>query len=519
MATAADLRATYGVSLAFVPNRQEFPVLLNERSLFGCGVEIGVQQGFFSEHLLRHWKGLHLISIDPWMTEETESYVDIANVDQGEHENRYQSTLRRLAPFGRRSSTWRMTSLDAAERIPGHCLDFAYIDARHDYDSVLEDLEAWFDKVRPGGILAGHDYVDGKGECGVFGVKSAVDTFFAARGLSVQATLDDAPWPTWMVEIPRPDERIAAPALEGLEARSATPTPVLQSAPTPLPSTAMAPSPAAAAGAKRDVSLTLNLAAGPRKMNLRLDESLMSQRMMLECFDQNMLYEEETSQFMVTVLRPGDSFVDIGTHVGYFSMLAATLVGPEGTVISFEPELRNFRQLIDHIDLNGFENVAPINAAVGAQTGKVDFHINTDNDGGHALWEVGLHPFNEKSRSEPLTRTVDVVSLDSFLRDLGVFPRVVKIDVEGAEHSVLLGARETLSQRPIPFIVAEINRFGLEKMGTTEQAVRRYMTDLGYETYAFDPEGGRIVRLGDGDSVESDYVFNLVFRHPVAAAA
>ena len=95
----------------------------------------------------------------------------------------------------------------------------------------------------------------------------------------------------------------------------------------------------------------------------------------------------------------------------------------------------------------------------------------------------------------------------------------MKIDVEGAEHSVLKGARETLRLRPIPFIVAEINRFGLEKMGTSEQAIRRFMTELGYETYAFDPDGGRILRLGDTDFVESDFVFNLVFRHPVASAA
>src|SRR5690606_38062319 len=169
----------------------------------------------------------------------------------------------------------------------------------------------------------------------------------------------------------------------------------------------------------------------------------------------------------------------------------------EGTVISFEPELRNFNQLIEHIDLNSFGNVAPINAAVGETTGRAEFHINEDNDGGHALWEVGLHPFNQKSRTAPVTRTVDLVSLDSFLRDLDVSPRVVKIDVEGAEYSVLMGARETLALRPIPFIVAEINRFGLQKMGTSEQVVRRFMTELGYETYAFDPEGGRIVRLGD----------------------
>ncbi len=516
MATAADLRATYAATLAFVPNREELPLILNERSLLGCGVEVGVQQGIFSEHLLRHWKGLHLISVDPWMADDADGYVDIANVPQAEQESRFQTTCQRLAPFGRRSTIWRMTSLEAAARIPAHCLDFAYIDARHDYDSVMEDLEAWFDRVRPGGILAGHDYVDGESECGIFGVKSAVDHFFASRGIPVRATMSDSPWLTWMVEIPGPD---ALMNLRPYEQKAET-SQVDDERPVPAPPAASElPVAQNAAQAKRDVTLTLNLASGSRKLNLRLDESLMSQRMMLECFDQNLLYEEETSHFFATVLRPGDSFIDIGTHVGYFSMLAASLIGPEGTVISFEPEPRNFQQLLDHIELNGFGNVAPINAAVGAKTGRAEFHINGDNDGGHALWEVGLHPFNQQSRSAPQTRTVDIVALDSFLLDLGISPRVVKIDVEGAEHSVLLGAHETLTKRPIPFIVAEINRFGLQKMGTSEQAIRRYMTGLGYETYAFDPDGGRIVRLGDEEYVESDFVFNLVFRHPVADAA
>ena len=94
----------------------------------------------------------------------------------------------------------------------------ADIDARHDYDSVKEDLEAWFDKLRPGGIFAGHDYVDGTFSLGVFGVKAAVDEFFGARGLMVKQTyLEGARpsvqtfverarggrLPSWLVELPR----------------------------------------------------------------------------------------------------------------------------------------------------------------------------------------------------------------------------------------------------------------------------------------------------------------------------
>jgi FkbM family methyltransferase len=253
-------------------------------------------------------------------------------------------------------------------------------------------------------------------------------------------------------------------------------------------------------------------------VTLHLDPKQMSQSIMLDCFDNNQLYEGETSQLLATVLRPGDTFLDVGAHVGYFSMLAGALVGPGGKVVSFEPEERNYRQLLDHVEINDLRHVTPVNAAVAHEDGVADFHVNSDNDGGHALWNVGEHQFNQQSRETPLTRQIDVVSVDRFLRENGISaPRVIKIDAEGSEHAVLLGARETLRSSPAAFVIAEINHFGLERMGTSERAIRDTMTELGYETYAFDPNGQRIVRLGDEDYIQSEYVFNLVFRHPAAA--
>lgn len=204
MPTILDVRDSYRSTIAFLPTRTELPVLLNERNLFGCGVEIGVKEGEFSETLLKYWRGRHLISVDPWMQDAADAYVDIANVRQPQHERFHDAACKRLAPFGGRSSVWRMTSLEAAARIPRHSLDFVYIDARHDFESVLEDLDAWYDLVRPGGIVAGHDYLDGSLPAGEFGVKSAVDAFFMARSLPVYCTLLDNPWLSWLVEVPAP---------------------------------------------------------------------------------------------------------------------------------------------------------------------------------------------------------------------------------------------------------------------------------------------------------------------------
>jgi hypothetical protein len=204
MPSIQDFRETYATSVSWLPTRAEFPVLLNSRRLFGCGVEIGVKQGEFSEQILRTWRGRLLLSVDPWLEDSAEAYVDIANVPQPQQEAYYQETVARLAPFGGRSSVCRMTSVDAASKVIESTMDFVYIDARHDYASVIEDVSAWFPKVRPGGILAGHDYLDGVFSAGVFEVKRAVDEFFGARGIAVRQTLADGPCFSWMAEIPSP---------------------------------------------------------------------------------------------------------------------------------------------------------------------------------------------------------------------------------------------------------------------------------------------------------------------------
>ena len=199
----ALFRPTYRSKRAVLPLRSEIPFLLNRRGLLGCGAEIGVQRGEFSEILLEHWRGAHLISVDPWQAAPPDEYDDISNVSQDEHDAYHAETVERLARFGSRSTIWRQTGEEAAERIPHHSLDFVYLDARHDYDSVLSDLTDWYDKVRPGGIFAGHDYLDGHLASGEYGVRSAVDEFCRAKGLDVSATLADRPWRSWWLTVPR----------------------------------------------------------------------------------------------------------------------------------------------------------------------------------------------------------------------------------------------------------------------------------------------------------------------------
>src|SRR5574338_1047486 len=240
--------------------------------------------------------------------------------------------------------------------------------------------------------------------------------------------------------------------------------------------------------ARHDISLTLTRDHGPTQITLSLDPEQMSQRFMLNDLTAGRLYESETSQFLGAVLQPGDTFIDVGAHVGYFSMLAAALVGPTGRVFSFEPDTSNYAHLLEHVERNAAGHVLPVPLAVGAEPRVADFFINDDNDGGHGLWEVGSHPFNARTREARRTRKVFLTTLDDFVGASNARPvKAIKIDAEGSEVAVLAGARRMLEQQAVPFVVAEINRFALTAMGTSETALRAMMTALGYETYLFQP--------------------------------
>jgi hypothetical protein len=185
-----------------IVHRRELGLLLNAQHLTGEGAEIGVKEGKFSERILHYWRGRLLYSIDPWR-EFGDNYRDVANVTQARQDEYYLETQSRLARFGGRSRILRMTSLEAAAVIADGSLDFAFIDAQHHYEAVREDIALWWPKIRPGGLLCGHDYgnideTDAAGVVTVFGVKKAVDEFVQANGLKVFTTAKDKR-PSWFV--------------------------------------------------------------------------------------------------------------------------------------------------------------------------------------------------------------------------------------------------------------------------------------------------------------------------------
>lgn len=170
--------------------RDEFGKLLTKR---GCRrvAEIGVLRGGFSARILSDWDG-ELVLVDAWR--HLEDYRDIANVSPEQHEENLEAT--RAAVAGRPGvEIVRAVSTEAAAQFEEGYFDAVYIDANHSYKAVLADLAAWVPKVCPGGIVAGHDFLDGSLPEGDFGVRSAVVEFFGCE----PDIVTDEKWPTWVV--------------------------------------------------------------------------------------------------------------------------------------------------------------------------------------------------------------------------------------------------------------------------------------------------------------------------------
>jgi hypothetical protein len=115
----------------------------------------------FLKVLLLTWSTAEAVfAVDPWQHFADDAhYEDLANKGQQEQETLLLDTIRRVSPLGN-AYLVRDKSPDVAEQFPDEFFDFVYLDARHDYTNVLTDLAVFWPKMKPQGILAGHDFRD-----------------------------------------------------------------------------------------------------------------------------------------------------------------------------------------------------------------------------------------------------------------------------------------------------------------------------------------------------------------------
>ena len=268
-------------------------------------------------------------------------------------------------------------------------------------------------------------------------------------------------------------------------------------------------------GEQRGFELKLNHNGSEHSIKFLFDLSLYSHQNIAGFLTNNQLYEPGSSQVLLQLLKPGDTFIDIGAHIGYFTMLASRLVGPTGRVYAFEPENANYHRLMVHLQINEMTNVLPFKWAASNTTSVVNLRTDPGNDGGHAIWNLEARHTTDEGRAKIMLQPTFSLPLDSLFRGAGPGAiKGIKVDTEGFELQVLNGMRNLLDQAKVPVVICEINHTLLPFTGASEQNIRDFMLGLGYRIYFDNPETGALSPLEPTQKAETKYVYNLIFIRP-----
>lgn len=188
--------------------------------------------------------------------------------------------------------------------------------------------------------------------------------------------------------------------------------------------------------------------------------------------------EIRLAKYILNVLRRGDSFLDVGAHYGYFSLLASKIVGAEGHVNSIEASKSTFGILSQNVETQ--DNISAYNVAISDHKDQLDFYeypllyseYNSLDSQQYdsAKWAKNISPNVIK---------IDAFPLDEFVKEKNITPDFIKIDVEGVEDKVVAGMRGILNSKGAPIIAMEYILD--DNPDSPHEIAMRLIIDQGYE--------------------------------------
>ena len=211
----------------------------------------------------------------------------------------------------------------------------------------------------------------------------------------------------------------------------------------------------------------------------------------------NGLPEWDEMNFLLRVLRPSDGFIDIGANVGFYTVLASTIV-TAGPLFAFEANPRNLEVLRDQVKLNDLGSAEVFGIALGNTTGELSF------------FDSGRETGSIAGKSDPRANliTVPCSRLDDCLAGRSLPDCVVaKMDVEGCETMVLEGATVLMQSGRIGVWLFELNEIALSKHGGSGDKLIEIFSRHGYSILYWDEERRRLgVRGDEGDANRENYL-------------
>jgi FkbM family methyltransferase len=202
-------------------------------------------------------------------------------------------------------------------------------------------------------------------------------------------------------------------------------------------------------------------------------------------------YEPAVFDYLKHQVQPGMVVLDVGAHVGLFTVLLARWVGPSGRIFAFEPAEGTCEALKGHLALNHVANrvcVCPLAVS--------------DREGTALLYTIANCPENTLSAThgrlpEEHTREnlVTVTTIDAFCASQSLVPNIIKIDIEGFELHALRGTRQTLARRR-PIVVTEMHPMNWPEIGVTAAQIEQLLNEINYRPRPLEGQSDPLAEYG-----------------------
>lgn len=193
------------------------------------------------------------------------------------------------------------------------------------------------------------------------------------------------------------------------------------------------------------------------------------------------VHEPMETDVLSRIVGEGQTVLDLGANIGYYTLLCARLVGASGRVFAFEPDPEAYALLTANVEANRYDNVVCEPAAVSDHGGRVGLHRCADNLGDHRIYDSG---------DGRVAIDVRAVALDDY--DAVAPVDVVKMDIQGAEYDAVVGMRNLLARSPDVSMITEFWPIGLRRSGAEPREYLRLLASLGFDLYEMDEEARTI---------------------------
>lgn len=186
------------------------------------------------------------------------------------------------------------------------------------------------------------------------------------------------------------------------------------------------------------------------------------------------VYEPFETELIKKEIKKGDIVVDIGAHIGYYTLIFAKLVGEEGKVFAFEPSPENFALLKKNVEINGYKNVTLVQKAVSNKSGTLKLYLCEGNAGDNRIYD---------SHDDRRSVDIEAVRLDDYFKNGSGRINYIKMDVQGAEGAAVLGMSHLLESNKALKILTEFWPDGLQKFGTSPGEYLQLLTNLRFKLF------------------------------------